>query len=104
MNRALGTLGLAMRAGRVQSGEANCDKLIKSGGACLVLIDEGASLPSRKAVTDACAHYSVPYRLIPAGELGQAIGRPGRMVAAITDQALAARLDALLRDAATTID
>ena len=99
MNRALGSLGLAMRAGRVQSGEANCDKLIKAGTAYLVLIDAGASPASRKAVTDACVYYNVPFRLIPAGELGQAIGRPGRMVAAITDQVLAARLCALLPQA-----
>lgn len=104
MNRALGSLGLAMKAGRVQSGEANCEKLIKAGAACLVLIDAGASAASKKAVTDACRYYETPYRLIAPGELGQAIGKPGRMVAAITDKALAARLTALLDDAVTTID
>ena len=104
MNRALGSLGLAMKAGRVQSGADTCDKLIKAGSAHLILIDAGASAASRKAVTDACAYYNVPYRLVPAGELGQAIGKSGRMVAAITDRAFAARLIALLEDAATTID
>ena len=104
MNRALGSLGLAMRAGRVQSGADACDKLIKAGSACLILIDAGASPATRKAMTDACAYYSVPYRLVPAGELGRAIGRSGRMAAAITDRAFAARLIALLDAAATTID
>ena len=100
MNRALGSLGLAMRAGRVQSGADTCDRLIKSGAAYLILIDAGASQASRKALTDACAYYNVPYRLVPAGELGQAIGKSGRMVAAITDRAFAERLAALLEDAA----
>ena len=100
MNRALGSLGLAMRAGRVQSGADTCDRLIKAGAAYLILIDAGASAASQKAVTDACAHYNVSYRLVPAGELGRAIGKGGRMVAAITDRAFAARLDALLEDAA----
>ena len=100
MNRALGSLGLAMRAGRVQSGAETCDKLIKAGAAFLILIDAGASEASRKALTDACAYYSVPYRLVPAGELGQAIGKSGRMAAAITDRAFAARVGALLEDAA----
>ena len=100
MNRALGSLGLAMRAGRVQSGTDACDKLIRAGSAHLILIDAGASPATRKAVTDACAHYNVSYRLVPAGELGQAIGKSGRMVAAITDRAFAERLAALLEDAA----
>ena len=104
MNRALGSLGLAMKAGRVQSGEENCLKLIRSGAACLVLIDAGASASSRKALSDACAYYKVPCRLIPENDLGQAIGRPGRMAAVITDQSLAARLSALIGDDAATID
>ena len=100
MNRALGSLGLAMRAGRVQSGEENCLKLVKAGASFLLLIDAGASAASKKTATDACAHYNVPYRLIPAGDLGQAIGKSGRMVAAITDRTFAERLAALLEDAA----
>ena len=104
MNRALGSLGLAMRSGRVQCGESVCDRLIKANAAHLILIDAGASQNTRKAVTDACAYYRVPYFLIPPDELGQAIGRSGRMVAAVTDKALAERLSALLRDAFTTID
>ena len=104
MNRALGSLGLACKAGRVQSGQAICDKLIKAGSAHLVLIDAGASANTRKAVTDACAYYNVSCRLIPEGELGRAIGQSGRMVAAITDKALAERLNVLLEGAFTTIE
>ena len=103
MNRALGSLGLACRAGRVQSGQAICDKLIKAGTAHLILIDAGASNNTRKAVTDACAYYNVSYCLIPEGELGRAIGQSGRMVAAITDKALAERLKVLLQGAFTEI-
>jgi len=104
MNRALGFLGLAMKSGRVQCGQSVCDKLIKAGSARLILIDEGASGNTKKAVTDACAYYHVPYILIPAAELGQAIGKSGRMVAAITDEALANRLQVLLAAVSTTID
>ena len=104
MNRALSSLGLAMKAGRVQCGQSVCDKLIKSGGAQLILIDEGASDGTKKAVTDACAYYNVSYRLIPADELGRAIGKSGRMVAAITDKGLADRVCALLQDTFTTIE
>ena len=104
MNKALSSLGLAMKAGRVQCGQSVCDKLIKSGDARLILIDDGASAGTKKAVTDACAFYKVSYRFIPSGELGAAIGKPGRMVAAITDSALAERISVLLEAASTTID
>ena len=104
MNNALGMLGLVMKSGRMQCGQSVCDKLIKSGEAQLILIDAGASQGTRKAVTDACAYYNIPFRLIPAGALGQAIGRSGRMVAAITDKALSARLIGMLQEAFTTID
>ena len=50
MNRALGSLGLAMRSGRVVCGEENCEKLIKSGGAFLVLIDGAISATVRSGV------------------------------------------------------
>ena len=104
MKRALGSLGLAMKSGRVRCGEETCVKLVRAGAASLVLIDAAISDGSRKAVADACAFHQVPCRQIPSGELGRAIGKPGRMVAAITDKALAQRLDALLLDADTTID
>ena len=93
-----------MKAGRVQSGADTCDKLIKAGSAYLILIDAGASPASQKALTNACAYYNVPHRSVPAGELGRAIGKSDRMVAAITDRAFAERLCALLDAAATTID
>ena len=96
MSRALGGLGLAMRAGRVQCGESVCDKLSKAGGARLVLIDAAISPGSFKAVTDACRYYGVPYVMTPAGELGRAIGRTGRMTAVITDEGFAERLKGLL--------
>ena len=96
MNRALGSLGLAMRSGRVQCGEAVCDRLIKTGEAKLILIDGGISAGSRKAITDACRYYGVPWRAVPAGELGQAVGKPGRRTAAVTDETFAARLSAML--------
>ena len=104
MKRALGSLGLAMKSGRVRCGEETCVKLVRAGAASLILIDAAISDGSRKAVADACAFHQVPCRQIPSGELGRAIGKPGRMVAAVTDKALAARLAALLDDAVTTID
>ena len=44
------------------------------------------------AVSDACAFYQVPLVYAPEHELGDAIGKPGRMVAAITDPSMADRI------------
>lgn len=96
MNRGLGMLGLCARAGKLQSGGGACDQLIKRGEALLVLVDGGASVQTQKAVHDACAYYDVPMRRLPEGLLGEAIGRPGRMVAAITDRTFAERLNQLI--------
>ena len=92
MNRALGSLGLAMKAGRVQSGEENCLGLIKSHRAFLLLIDGGISSQSRRNLVSACEREDVPLREIPSGDLGRAIGKENRMAAVITDQPFAVKL------------
>ena len=84
--------GLCARAGKVLSGEPAAEQAVKKKNAYLVLIDEEASENAKKALSDACAYYGAPLRTLPAGCLGQAIGKPGRMAAAITDQTLAKRL------------
>ena len=45
-----------------------------------------------KAITDACAYRQVPLIRAPEYALGDAIGKPGRMAAAITDEKLARRV------------
>ncbi|MBR0463802.1 MAG: ribosomal L7Ae/L30e/S12e/Gadd45 family protein [Clostridia bacterium] len=96
MNRALGTLGMAQRCGRVICGEEPCRTAVRSGKAHLVLVDEGASAGSRKALADTCAYYGVTLRLLPPQALGKALGRPGRMAAAVTDPSFADRLSRML--------
>ena len=92
MNRALNMLGLCMRAGKLLSGEKACIQAIRMGSACAVVLDKAAAKNATKAVTDACAWHEVPLILAPENELGYAIGKPGRMVAAITDPSFADRI------------
>lgn len=96
MNRALGLLGLCARAGKVQSGEQACQLAIRRRQACLVILDGAASQGTRKAFSDACAHYSIPIRLTDANALGMAIGKSDRRVAVITDAKLAEKLAGVL--------
>ena len=92
MNRMLNMLGLCMRAGKIISGEKACVQAVRMGSVCLVALDESAAKNTTKSVTDACTFYEVPLVLAPANELGFAIGKPGRMVAAITDPSMAERI------------
>jgi len=92
MNRMLNMLGLCMRAGKIISGEKACVQAIRMGGACAVVLDQAAAKNASKAITDACSYHEVPLIFAPEDELGFAIGKPGRMVAAITDPSMAERI------------
>ena len=76
-------LGIAMRAGALSLGEDGVHKAISGGKAALVLVDAGASANTKKRFGDSCAYYGVPMVLTQAGRLGAAIGKPGRMSAAV---------------------
>ena len=92
MKRMLNMLGLCMRAGRIISGEKACVQAVRAGGACAVVLDRAAAKNAVKAVTDACSYNEVPLVYAPEFELGDAIGKSGRMVAAITDPSMADRI------------
>ena len=92
MKRMLNMLGLCTRAGKIISGEKACVQAIRTGAACAVVLDQGAAKNATKAVTDACSYHEVPLIFAPEDELGFAIGKPGRMVAAITDPSMAGRI------------
>lgn len=92
MKRMLNMLGLCMRAGKIISGEKACVQAVRTGGACAVVLDGAAAKNAVKAVTDACAYHEVPLICAPEHALGAAIGKPGRMVAAITDPSMADRI------------
>ena len=98
MNRALNMLGLCARAGKLISGEKACLQLIRGGGAHVVLMDAGAAKNAVKSITDACSHHQVPLLQAPESELGDAIGKPGRMVVAVTDAGFAKRIIELGRN------
>lgn len=92
----LNLLGLCARAGRLKSGLEGCEQAVKRQGAPLCLVDEGISPASRKAMEDACRFAGARLFQLPQGSLGQAIGKPGRMAAAVTDPGFATRLIQLL--------
>ena len=92
MNRALNMLGLCARAGKLISGEKACLQSIRNGGAYVALIDASAAKNAVKSITDACTHHNVALITVPEDALGDSIGKPGRMVVAVTDPGFAKRI------------
>ena len=88
-------LGIAMRAGQLTLGEDGVRKAIASGKAAFVLLDAGASANTTKMFTDSCAFYGVTLLKAQAGRLGHAIGKSGRMSAAVAAGPLADKLKLL---------
>lgn len=90
MNKVLQLLGLAMRAGKIVSGEELVLKEVRSGNARLVILAIDAAKNSEKKMTDKCATYNVPIlRYGSRTELGNAIGKEERVILAITDSGFA---------------
>ena len=92
MDGMLNMLGLCARAGKLITGEKACVQAVRSGAAFAAVLDGAASANAVKALGDACRSHGVP--LLRTGEyaLGEAIGKPSRMAAAITDAGMARRI------------
>lgn len=90
MNKFIQRLGLAMRAGKVVSGEDLVLREVRSKKALLVILSQDAAKNVEKKITDKCNTYQVPLlRFGTRQELGLAIGKPERVVIAITDPGFA---------------
>ena len=85
-------LGIAMRAGALTFGQDGVLKAISSGTARLVLLDSGASDNTKKKISDSCRYYGVELFETAQGRLGDAVGKPGRMSAAVAKGTLGDRL------------
>ena len=85
-------LGIAMRAGVLTFGQDGVLKAISSGAAGFVLLDSGASDNTKKKISDSCQYYGVELFETTPGRLGDAVGKPGRMSAAVAKGTLGDRL------------
>jgi len=89
-NKILSLAGLAMKAGKVASGEFATEKAVKSGLARLVLVAGDASDNTKKMFANMCDYYKVPlYYYGDKETLGAAIGRQYRASLALTDEGFA---------------
>ena len=83
-------VGLAFRAGQTITGTAACEKGLKHGRICLLLLQDDMSESSKKGFSELSARAGVDILTI-SGEnrIGEAIGRPGIMVLGVTDKGFA---------------
>jgi ribosomal protein L7Ae-like RNA K-turn-binding protein len=89
-NKMLSYLGLAMRAGKLVTGDEGVMGAIRSREAKLVILAADASSNAQKKYRDKCSFFNVP--LLECGnrvELGQSIGKDERVVIALTDSGFA---------------
>ena len=94
MKKIYSMLGMAMKAGKVASGEFSTEKSVKSGHAYLVIVSEDASNNTKKMFTNMCKFYEVPrYLFGTKEELGYAIGKEMRSSLAITDENFARSIE-----------
>ena len=90
MDKVLGMIGLARRAGVLYAGIDIALDAIKSRRAKLVIIAADASQGTKKTVTDSCRFYKTEYAEYSDKEaLGRCIGRESCAVAAICDAGMA---------------
>ena len=97
IRKVLGSLGLAMKAGDVVSGEFMTEKSVKSGKAFLVIVSEEASDNTRKMFSNMCTYYEVPiYFFGKKSEIGHAMGKEMRASLVILDAGFAKAVVKLL--------
>ncbi len=105
MKKVYAMLGMAMKAGKVASGEFSTEKSVKSGQAQLVIVSEDASDNTKKLFSNMCGFYKVPKCFFGTKEeLGHAIGKAIRASLAITDEQFARAISKKLEQAGKEID
>ncbi len=78
-----GAMGLAMKAGKCQAGDFVCEKLVRAGKAKLVLLDSAASDATKQRYRGMCSRAGI--EALETDDMGVTIGKPGRMIAVVTD-------------------
>ena len=100
MNKILSMVGMAMKAGKVVSGEFSTEKAVKTGKAFLVIVSEAASDNTKKMFRNMCSYYEVPMYVYGTKEdLGHSMGKEFRASLAITEEGFAKSIEKRLIEA-----
>ena len=93
-----GFLGLCNRAGQVILGQDACVEAVRRRSVSVVLLDAGCSENTRKRFLDTCGTHQIPLYELEANKIAYAVGKDGRMVAAIKKGGMADKVLTLLKD------
>lgn len=94
--KALNLLGLAQRAGKLESGSPTVLTNVRNKQAKLVVVADDASPNTKKQFLDKSEYYNVPsYIMFTKAEISHAIGKE-RTVCAFTDDGFAQSFKKLL--------
>lgn len=89
-DNVLSALGLAEKAGKLESGNFLTEKAVKSRRARLVILASDAKKNTVKSLSDKCTYYKIPlYYYGTKEQLGHAIGKEERSCLAVTDPGFA---------------
>lgn len=92
-------IGLSMRAGEIEAGEAKTEDRLRHGKSKLVIISEDASENTVKKFSSLCKNYGVPVVVAGSREvLGNYTGRDFAVVLTLSDEGFAKRLKELADD------
>lgn len=87
LDRQLSMVSLAMKAGKVLSGEFSVEKGLKEGQVVLCIVAEDASDNTKKKFRNMCNYRSIDIIVLSDKEqLGRTIGRQQRATLGITDE------------------
>lgn len=100
VDKLLGLLGLARRAGWLTFGSDAVERDISGGRAGIVVLTNDASPRTIKNIKEICEKAGTDVFVVPYDKLalGHAIGRGETAVAAVTDKAFSARVSEICRD------
>ena len=100
MDRIFSMIGMAMKAGKVVSGEFATEKAVKTGKAFLVVVSAAASDNTKKMFRNMCSFYEVPmYTYGSKEDLGHSMGKEFRASLAVTDEGFAKSIKKRLDEA-----
>ena len=100
MDRIFSMIGMAMKAGKVVSGEFATEKAVKTGKAFLVVVSAAASDNTKKMFRNMCSYYEVPmYTYGSKDDLGHSMGKEFRASLAVTDEGFAKSIKKRLDEA-----
>ncbi|MCL2696247.1 MAG: ribosomal L7Ae/L30e/S12e/Gadd45 family protein [Clostridiales bacterium] len=77
-------IGLCQKAGKCVSGATAVELALKGGKALLVLLEDRASVQTIDGYRAMCETRQIGFHLVET--VGEAIGKPSRIVMAITDR------------------